>query len=459
MIKKKGGEAIASGGYGCVFNPMLKCNTTNSKTTKNSKTKKNQISKLMIKKNTLKEYKEIELIKKILIKIPNYSNYFLIKDITICKPAPLTKNDLNNFTKKCSALPKNNITKNNINKSLDKLLVLNMPNGGIPVDDFIYKDGSYKKLYELNLKLIELLNKGIIPMNKKNIYHSDIKHSNMLVDNNNSKIKLRLIDWGLTTKYIPKKNNLFPRTWRNKSIQYNIPFSVIIFTDDFINQYTKYINDGGIIDENNLKPFVINYIYFWFKKRGTGHYKLINYIMYILFNKELDNIHELNKIKVIEKDITIPYISNYIIEILIHFTKFKKDGILDLKYYLDTIFINIIDIWGFIITYFPILNLFYNNYDNLKETQIEIFNLLKSIFIKYLYSPRITCINITELNADLKKLNILFEKSIETNLKLNFVKHDKSSINLSDLSLLSSYTTEDTTIKITEDTNTNTKKI
>ena len=37
-----GGSAIASGGFGCVFKPSIKC--------KNKKTKKNHVSKLMISK-------------------------------------------------------------------------------------------------------------------------------------------------------------------------------------------------------------------------------------------------------------------------------------------------------------------------------------------------------------------------------------------------------------------------
>ena len=41
----KGGEVIASGGFGCVFSPALKC--------KNKKRTKNKITKLMIRKNAI----------------------------------------------------------------------------------------------------------------------------------------------------------------------------------------------------------------------------------------------------------------------------------------------------------------------------------------------------------------------------------------------------------------------
>ena len=33
-------------------------------------------------------------------------------------------------------------------------------------------------------------------MNENNIYHSDIKDSNILIDDSGSELKARLIDWG-----------------------------------------------------------------------------------------------------------------------------------------------------------------------------------------------------------------------------------------------------------------------
>jgi len=41
------------------------------------------------------------------------------------------------------------------------------------------------------------LTNGIVPMNNANIYHCDIKETNVLVDKQGGNIKTRLIDWGL----------------------------------------------------------------------------------------------------------------------------------------------------------------------------------------------------------------------------------------------------------------------
>jgi serine/threonine protein kinase len=413
-----GGSALASGGFGCVFSPSLKC--------ENKKRDKDKISKLMIEKYAYKEYDEIKIILSKLKSIKNYQNYFLINDIQICKPSKLTSQDLKNYNKKCTALPKNKITKKNINSSLDKLMILNIPNGGIPVDDYIYEKGSFKDILKINNSLINLLTNGIVKMNSKNVYHCDIKDANVLVKNNEGKLQTKLIDWGLSTEYVPFKNQSFPKTWRNRPLQFNAPFSVIIFTDSFVEKYTEYIQNGGKLTKENLKPFVIDYIYFWIKKRGAGHYKFINEIMYILFSNDLNNMDKDVKIQIIENEFTLSYITNYIIEVLINFTYFKDDGSLNLRLYLDNVFIKIVDIWGFIVTYFSILEILYDNYNKLNDTQKKIFNSIKSIFINYLYAPRITEINIDDLVYDFQKLNILFE--IEGNLELNEI-NNKNKLN------------------------------
>ena len=54
---KRGGKVIASGGFGCVFSPALKCQGKTSRG-------KNRISKLLTKKHAQDEYDEIKIFKK-----------------------------------------------------------------------------------------------------------------------------------------------------------------------------------------------------------------------------------------------------------------------------------------------------------------------------------------------------------------------------------------------------------
>jgi serine/threonine protein kinase len=401
----KGGKVIASGGYGCVFDPALKCEGS-------TRRESNKISKLMTDKHATDEYEEINNVKGELDSIENYQDYFLIYDATLCRPSKLTASDLAAFGDKCTALPKNDITKKNINEKLDEVMALNIPNGGLPVDDYLYNNGSFQKIYDVHTSLVKLLKHGIVPMNKKNIYHCDIKDSNILIDDSDSVLKARLIDWGLSVDYTPNRTVEFPKNWRNRPLQFNVPFSVVLFTDYFYDSYTEYLKNGGQIDEFSLRPFVINYLNYWMKERGAGHYKFINDIMFLLYSNDLSTVSESNKPSVIETEFTIPFIIDYIIDVLVHYTKFKSDGSLNLREYLNEVFIKIIDIWGFITTYYPILEILSNNRIKLKQNELKILEQLEFIFNEYLYKPRHEPIDLSELFNDLKMLGNFIHISI-----------------------------------------------
>ena len=109
--------------------------------------------------------------------------------------------------------------------------------------------------------------------------------------------------------------------------------------------------------------------------------------------------------KYIEQKYTFTIIINYLVEILLHFTKFRANGSLDLRFYLDNVFIKIIDIWGFIISYIPLYELLFENYRSLTKNQLVLFEKLKNIFLTYLYNPRIKPIELKDLENDLKELN------------------------------------------------------
>ena len=419
--KRYGGEPIASGGYGCVFKPVLQCKSTPGKRPPG------KITKLMLKKYAEREYHEIHRFQKILSSIPNYTHYFLLNDFTLCEPGPLSPEDLQNFDK-CRALKKDNINEKNINQSLDKLLALTMPDGGIAVDDYIRKITKYSDFIELNNRLINLLNHGIIPMNYKHIYHSDIKDSNVLVQEEigykeKETLDTRLIDWGLSVEYNP--TGKFPNLWTNRPFQFNTPFSTILFSDFFKEKYGVFMKTNPTIDSTNYKEvigaFVIDYIYLWMKKRGPGHYKAINNIFYILFMEDLKNMDKADIENVIETNYTLVYIKNYLTEIIYYFSKGttkgtskgKRERLFDIESYINKVFIKIIDVWGFISIYFCILEELFEFRDSLSENEKELFQKLKDIVLIYLYNPRITPISISKLSKDLKNLNQYFSEEVK----------------------------------------------
>jgi serine/threonine protein kinase len=389
QIRKKqryrGGKVIAFGGSGCVFSPALKCEDGNETS--------NTVSKLMGNREANKEYENIIHIRSKILSIPNFEDYFLL-DVVKCKPVPLAESELKELSK-CKTLFANA----DINDKIDDFTVLNMPNGGPPIDDYIYDNGSFQKIYDVHLGLLQLLVKGIIPMNQLNIYHCDIKHSNVLIGNDK---KVKLIDWGLYAEYEPFVNASFPQTWRNRPFQYNVPFSVILFTDSFTQKYAKFIEDGN----SNLPQFVIEYINSWMKERGAGHYQFINETMSLLFSNELDDVSEKDMPKIIETQITMDYIVNYIVDVLLHF----KDG---LREYIDTVFTRIVDIWGIISAYHPILEVLSTNYKKLTKGEMKIFKQLQFIFVEYLYNPRHEPIDMVVLLNDLDDLGKLIHVKIK----------------------------------------------
>lgn len=401
MRKIKGGKAIASGGFGCVFNPSIKCKTRKNKEAESG------ITKLMKTKYAKAEYKEIQEFKSLLDDIPNYSNYFLLDGFSLCEPEELTKEDLDNFDKKCKSLKKIDITASNVNKSLDKLLSLNMPYGGVDVGDYVEREKmDYKKIHKMNVALIELLKKGIVLMNERNVFHCDIKDSNILVkDEGYSEVNTRLIDWGLSTTY--KSGEKIPKPLTNRPFQFNVPFSVVLFNDTFAKMYAEFLKKHKEPTFFIIRSFVINYVISWVNKRGPGHLQALNSIFKEFFERGLINIEEQFKNDLIEFDYTFYFIFEYISYVLF---KFTRDGKFEKMEYFSQVFLKNLDIWGFCMTYLPILEYLSGYYDKLCDCELEIIEKIKEMIL-YVIECSYVPIDVDKIVAKLDDLNALFLKA------------------------------------------------
>lgn len=433
IYKKKGGRVIASGGYGCVFEPSLQCQETGLR-------EQGKISKLMIDKYAVEELNIINNIRDKLSTIPNYRDYFLVDGATLCKPSPLTENDLVDFNEKCSALTKRKASKITINRAdvLGALTILNLPNGGLDLDDFFKRSPSYQNIYKIQVALLELLKNGIIPMNSKNIYHNDIKASNLLVDTTNNTFKIRLIDWGFVAEYVPGEAT--PKIWNSRPFAFNEPFSLILFSNKFYSEYTIFNLDytDPSAFNSNIDYFLTDYIQQY--EHMGGHFRYIMDIFYVLYQNNLPNIITIkDKKDQITRTYALPIIKNYLKQIILKFTKnvainnsassssslgvlgnasntinsalnaspnnspfgsinsedlffnaTERSAIEDntkrgLKIYLDSVFIKNVDIWGFVMSYIPILKFLSEKYGLLNKTQKQLFESLKLLFINYLF--------------------------------------------------------------------------
>jgi hypothetical protein len=151
-----------------------------------------------------------------------------------------------------------------------------------------------------------------------------------------------------------------------------------------------------------------------------------------LFQHDLNNSTSAEYVKdSIEFSFTNHYIINYLIEILIKYTKNREFQLLK---YFNEVYIKIVDIWGFLMCYYNITSVLYKNYENLNKSELELFDALKQIYIEYLFKPRVSPIPIEKLTSDLKRLNVLFDACFKnSNTSTTFT--DKKSIIHSVLSI------------------------
>ena len=426
-MNMKGGDMLASGGYGCVFKPALKC--------QNSERKPGYISKLMTEKHAKSEYGEIETFKKVLEKIPNYNDYFLVSGFSLCEQPILEEEDLSNF-KKCKALTKKDFTAENIDSRLNELMSLNMPDGGIDVKTFFSQPFSPERMVNMNNTLIDLLINGIKPMNDLDLYHCDIKSGNVLVSfkkplskedeernqekgkevfelkEEDSEIYCKLIDWGLSIHHENKTG--IPKRLYRRPFQYNVPFSNVLFNKVFTERYSIFLS---LLEEKNhklnkitIREFVLQYIFEWNKIRGDGHFKIINSIIKSLDNNDLDNIKEriaeMNMSdRIVECEFAYYYIIEYISDILL---KFTINGEFDVLNYFNNIFLKVIDIWGFVMIYTMLIKQLTDNFtefEKLTESQIRLIMEIKNIIFDFLFKNPTKVIDINDLASELQSLN------------------------------------------------------
>lgn len=368
---KNGGAAIGSGGFGCVFKPALKCKNSNKRTI--------GISKLLITKEAEQEYKLLQNIEDVVKTIKDNRRYFLLYEISMCKPDKLTETDLQKFDEKCKLFKRedDNSKKLNINKDLNKLSIINMPYGGVDLSYIleIIKLDSPNGLQKLNTHMVKLLKNGIIPLNKKDVYHTDIKPENILVLEQDG--LPRLIDWGGALIDNGKLNE-----YDGRPMQFNQPLSLLAVHPMFIVEYNKFLREKKIKnlssqkDSEMVRLGFVPQTYAKFIKTDMGHHEfMIDMYNRILFDDKLD-----------KDEATVQFIllmGDYIMPILEMYT---KNGKFNVKDYFFNIFLKISDIWGFICCYDKLHSVLVNS-DMDSENKKFLMDKIKELFKELLSSP------------------------------------------------------------------------
>jgi hypothetical protein len=397
--KKQGGRAVDAGSYGCVFIPALKCKN-NTRPYDN-----NYVSKLMYKEDTESEMDEMKKVEAIVKNIPNNENYFIISQTYACDPDKITSEEnLKTFDLKCKLFTKRGIDKTNVNDKLHKLSLLNMPNGGLNIEKFGLKmlesTDKYSVFINLNFALVDLLKNGIVPMIRQRFNHYDIKAGNILYSSDGY---ARLIDWGLAGS---NDGKTIPEAIKNRSIAFNMPFSDIFF-NSYIKQWLpeemrKIKASLNFRDKNDgqrelLKVVAVNMINKSIEETSEGHFEYITgnilhdiYKIYASKGK-----YDLLDYNVLAFNVLIEYIQAVLIKYVDENGNFN-----DIGYFYD-VFVHNVDIWGFVMTYAPIVE------DGADKMHKDVINGICRILLKYCFSPEfaIKQINVNELALDLLSLN------------------------------------------------------
>ena len=368
---KKGGQLIDAGGYGCVFYPALKC--------KNKQTRTRGISKLSLKEESRTEWDIHNKIRKLLRVIPNYKQYFLLEDISMCEPDTLVGDDLTNLEKCRTIEPYNAST---INEHLNEFMIINMPYGGNNLHIVIRNDLiSFK---DLTILLKKLVLNAIHPMNQLNIYHFDIKASNILYKNNN----LKLIDFGLLD--FKNAEHSVPKNLSLGAINFNSPFSIILFNSEVLMRVNWNLQQYS---RSSKKRPSLSSILKFFKPIYEEFIKLLG-----LEKTELYVIRIISQIYSIKgkkstnfKLVVTELICRYCSYAIFNYIDFENNVFDKVKYF-DTIYSKNVDIYGIISCYTDYLDSSQSHYSNTFKSHIA--DLLLMYCYNYTYATKVIPIDL-----------------------------------------------------------------
>jgi serine/threonine protein kinase len=413
---RKGGKAIAAGGFGCVFKPALKCK---------GKSRGSGITKVLIKRNAQDEMNELGKVSTILRRIPNKDDYFLGVDATTCELDNLDTNDKVDFDDKCSNLSRYGINSSNVNTRLSEIAGIDLPYGGLDIENFLVdKKLTPENFIRINNSLIELLKNAIIPMNKLGLFHNDLKANNILV---NDTFQTKIIDWGLSAT---QTGTRIPDIYRTRPFQFNIPFTVCLFSSSFNNFIKPHVRKIYELTQPVLTTLVpvreqIKIIMFsWITNfittlGGEGHYSYWSHLLenLILIDSRIFPSPFVLKTKsiIIEDSYLMNYIADALTEVVINYTSVDTGDFNDTAFFND-VYKNNVDIWGLISIYFAdIVNFIVgskrlHNNSLTKEENYTLLNAIKLILSKYIFNPiqQANAFDVLEVEKDLKSLNDIF---------------------------------------------------
>ena len=351
-----GGIPIYPGGFSCVFKPQLKCKLKNKNKTKRKKDSVG-ISKLLFKQHAKLEMDNIHLFYNALKSIPKSHKYFLFTKSKLCSPAKISKRDLEGFDNMCTSFTSHEVNESNINANIDSLRLINMPNAGVTVNEWLLNTRlTSARIILFNKLMTELIVNAIVPMNKMGVIHNDVKEDNILISLSKTNPRPTIIDWGISG--ISTSHDPIPEIIMNRYISISNPFSSIIFTSDFIMSYSEFLqthnNPLSPSFRQELSSFALSQ---YLKFKDIGHYSYVErfFIAAYTFQKKFmdpnpnPKVNEESYEAQIIEDTYHKYAAAYIADVLFHFTEFDNNsgtGKFQYAKYFTQVYIFNCDIWG-----------------------------------------------------------------------------------------------------------------
>lgn len=366
--EKDGGKAIASGGFGCVLRPAMKCDGEKSRVP-------NAISKILIKRYGIEEMDEIKQVKQLVKNIPNYDKYFAVTNYKLCKPGNLNSEDKINFNSKC--VRPLGVKADKFNSVKDNFRLIISPDLGIDLSSTfqlifsqVSDDNIFKYLAKMTRTCMNTLENGVAKLQAEGFYHSDLKPQNLMTnfdpkDLDKSFEYVKVIDFGLARPKDATDKDI------NTAFLFNAPYTTLLWSRHFGN-----IIEYNLIDELD---FILQDKYFkdrWAKL--TTHQEHADFLLNLI-NTHIksrvnyifkSNIHHSGFIKRIYNDIIVKHkidknksietvISKYLEEAIRTNIKFNKEytsvSVDYSKIWNSTLKYNL-DIYGFNTTFLLLAN-------------------------------------------------------------------------------------------------------
>jgi serine/threonine protein kinase len=283
-----------------------------------------------------------------------------------------------------------------------------MPELSLTLRDYITKMVlSPANIVTLNNIIIEYLTVVIPSLYKNNVVHGDIKGENLMfnISDNNT---LVLIDWGLSYVADSDRKNV-PDALYSLSVQLMHPFSSFLFKKNVIEKYDVFLKnlkkEGVKITRDSLRVFAITeYMNFMsmHEKQFSFFNNTFNSVYSGEFAKYLSNGQESYSETSITYSMTMYYIVEYIIDVLLAYTVDYK---LNLGKYFNEVYLMNIDSWSLMSIYNDLIEKSQTAF-KMSSAEHKIFvNKMMYILTENFFKNGNVPINIPKIVSDIKNLN------------------------------------------------------